>query len=109
MEKITVIGVGRLGLGLALLIEKAGYDILGVDIFQPYIDSLNSKTFQTKEPEYENLLKESKNFRATLDLSEGLNHSDVIFVMVQTPNSGGDKFYDHTILSNILMRINEQK
>ena len=109
MEKITVLGVGRLGLGLALLIEKSGYDVLGVDIFQPYIDSINSKTFQTKEPEYEKLLKESNNFRATLDLNEGLNHSDTIFVMVQTPNSGTDRYYDHNILSNVLMKINEQK
>ena len=109
MEKITVIGVGRLGLGLALLIEKVGYDVLGVDIFQPYIDSLNSKTFKTKEPEYEKLLQDSKNFRATLNLDEGLNYSDIIFIMVQTPNSGTDKYYDHSILSNILMKINEQK
>ena len=26
--------------------------------------------------------------------------------MVQTPNSGGDKFYDHSILSNVLCQIN---
>ena len=109
MKKITVIGVGRLGLGLALLIEKAGYNVLGIDISQPYIDSLNSKKFKTKEPEYEKLLKESKNFRASLDLNEGLQHSDIIFVMVQTPNSGTDRYYDHNILSNVLMKINEQR
>ena len=109
MEKITVIGVGRLGLGLALLIEKSGYNVVGVDVVKPYVDSLNSKTLQTKEPEYEKLLRESNNFRATVDLSEGLNHSDIIFIVVQTPNSGGDKFYDHSILSNILMKINEEK
>lgn len=109
MEKITVVGIGRLGLGLALLIEKAGYNVLGVDISQPYIDSINSKTFQTKEPEYEKLLKESNNLKATISLSEGLSHSDIIFVMVQTPNSGSDRYYDHNILSNVLMKINEQK
>ena len=32
MENITILGVGRLGLGLTLLLEKAGYNILGVDI-----------------------------------------------------------------------------
>jgi UDP-glucose 6-dehydrogenase len=29
--------------------------------------------------------------------------------MVQTPNGGGDKFYDHTILSNVLTQINSYK
>ena len=50
-----------------------------------------------------------KIFKATLDLNEGLQHSDIIFIMVQTPNSGGNKFYDHSIVSNLLQKINEKK
>jgi nucleotide sugar dehydrogenase len=109
MDNITILGVGRLGLGLALLIEKSGYNVLGIDINQSYIDSLNTKTFTTKEPEYDNLLRASSNFKASHDINDGLNHSDIIFIMVQTPNSGTDKYYDHSILSNVLMKINEQK
>ena len=101
-KNITVIGVGRLGLGLALLIEKGGYNVCGVDIFPDYVKCLNEKTYKTQEPEYEKLLMESKNFHATTDLQEGLNFSDIIFIVVQTPNGGGDRFYDHTILSNLL-------
>ena len=109
MSNITILGIGRLGLGLALLIEKAGYNVLGVDINEEYVKQLNNKTFKTKEPEYENLLQNSKNFKASLDLDEGLNYSDIIFIMVQTPNSGGNKFYDHSIVSNLLQKINEKK
>ena len=109
MSNITVLGIGKLGLGLALLIEKAGYNVLGIDINEEYVKQLNNKTFKTKEPEYENLLINSKNFKATLDLNEGLNYSDIIFIMVQTPNSGGNKFYDHSIVSNLLQKINEKK
>jgi nucleotide sugar dehydrogenase len=109
MTNITVLGIGRLGLGLALLIEKAGYNVLGIDINKEYINKLNNKTLKTKEPEYENLLINSKNFRASLDLEEGLEHSDIIFIMVQTPNSGGNKFYDHSIVSHLLQKINEKK
>ena len=88
MENITVLGIGKLGLGLALLIEKAGYNVLGVDISEDYIKSLNSKTLKTEEPGYENLLKESKNFRATLDFAEGLNHSDTIFDVWSAKSTG---------------------
>lgn len=109
MSNITVLGIGRLGLGLALLIEKAGYNVLGVDINEEYIKQLNNKTFKTKEPDYENLLQNSKNFYASNNLDEGLNYSDIIFIMVQTPNSGGNKFYDHSIVSNLLQKINERK
>ena len=29
------------------------------------------------------------------------DYSDIIFIVVQTPNGGGEKFYDHSILSNL--------
>jgi len=105
MENITVIGIGKLGLGFALLLERAGYNVLGIDIFQDYVDRLNSKTIQFSEPGYNELLQNATRFKASTDLKEGLAHSDTIFIIVQTPNGGGTKFYDHTILSNLLERI----
>ena len=41
--KIGLIGAGRLGLCLALLMEEAGYDVIASDIRVDYIDSLNRK------------------------------------------------------------------
>ena len=108
-NNVTVIGIGKLGLCLAVLIEKIGYNVLGIDIFPGYVQKLNSKTFKTNEPELENLLYQSKNFKASTDLKKGLDHSNVIFIVVQTPNSGGHKFYDHSILSNLLTKINQIK
>lgn len=108
-KNITVIGIGKLGLGFALLIEKGGYNVCGVDIFPDYVNCLNNKHYKTKEPHYEELLAESKNFTATTNIVEGLNYSDIIFIVVQTPNAGGDKFYDHSILSNLLTKINSYK
>lgn len=107
--KISVIGIGRLGLGVALLLENAGHEVLGVDISEDYVNSINNKTLQTKEPKYNVLLTNSKNLIATTNLKQGLNFSDIIIIMVQTPNSGGEKFYDHNILSNVLIKINEHK
>ena len=109
MENITVIGIGRLGLGFALMLERKGFNICGVDTNQNYVNSLNNKIYKTKEPEYETLIKESKNFFATTSLQEGLDFSNTVFLLVPTPNSGGDKFYDHTILSNLLVSINKLK
>jgi nucleotide sugar dehydrogenase len=105
MENITVVGIGKLGLGFALLLERSGYNVLGIDIFQDYVDKLNSKSICFTEPEYDGLLQNSANFRASTDLNEGISHSNIIFIIVQTPNGGGTKFYDHTILSNLLEKI----
>jgi nucleotide sugar dehydrogenase len=107
MQNITVIGVGKLGLGFALLLERAGYNVLGVDIFPEYVDKLNQKNITFAEPGYNDLLLNAKNFNATTDLAAGIAFSDILFIIVQTPNGGGDRFYDHTILSNLLTRIND--
>lgn len=106
---ITVIGIGKLGLGLALLFEKSGYHVCGVDILPDYVERLNDKSIQFSEPYYNELLNQSKNFYATTSLQEGVALSDLIFIVVQTPNSGGDKFYDHGILSTLLTKINKLK
>ena len=105
MKSITIIGIGKLGLGFALILEKH-YNVLGIDINQDYVNNLNNKTYTTNEPEYTELLSKSTNFKASTNLKEGLEHSDIIFIIVQTPNSGNDKFYDHSILSNLLVKIN---
>lgn len=104
---ITVIGVGKLGLGFALLLEQSKYNVLGVDIFPNYVQALNQKTAKFEEPHYNDLLKSATQFESTTDLQKGLDHSDIIFILVQTPNGGGQKFYDHSILSNLLEKIDK--
>jgi nucleotide sugar dehydrogenase len=108
-NNITVIGIGKLGLGFALLLEKSGYNVVGVDIFPEYVQKLNQKNIRFTEPSYDDLLQNSANFQATTNLQDGIDHSNIIFIIVQTPNGGGTKFYDHTILSNLLDRINQHK
>jgi len=108
-KNITVIGIGKLGLGFALLLERAGYNVLGVDIFSDYVHRINEKTIYFDEPDYSSLLQKSENLKATTSLQDGLHHSNIIFIIVQTPNGGGSRFYDHTILSNLLEKINKLK
>ena len=108
-EKITVIGIGRLGICHALSLEKAGYEVLGVDISPEYIQSINEKNFRSSEPLVNEYLLTSRNFQATTSLKEGLDYSDVYFIMVPTPNVARPEAYDHDILSKTLSDINEFK
>ena len=55
-NKLSVIGVGKLGLCWALQLEKNGYDVLGVDLSQDYVDSLNNRTFNSSEASVNDLL-----------------------------------------------------
>lgn len=94
MNKISLIGIGRLGLCLALTLEKSGYHVLGCDVNKRYVDSINSKTFHSQEEGVNELLTKSKNFKATLSIEKCLLYSDNIFILVATPSLPNGK-YDH--------------
>ena len=81
--KCSVIGIGRLGLCFSLTLEKAGYHVVGYDINEPYIKSINNKTFNSFEPGVNNRIKESKNFTVTTDPVDILQTS-MAFVTVRT-------------------------
>ena len=93
-DNISVIGIGKLGLCFSLTLENAGYDVLGIDVCQEYVDEVNNKTLLSCEPDVEKRLKRAVNFRASTRLSDGLDHSDILFVIVATPSYESGR-YDH--------------
>lgn len=108
-DKVTVIGIGRLGLCFALVLESVGFDVVGVDVRSDYCDKINSRNFSSDEPGVDSLLASCKRLRATTDLKAGLNHADLIFILTDTPLSGSDDFYDHSRLSSVLQAIESAK
>jgi nucleotide sugar dehydrogenase len=96
---ISIIGVGKLGLCLGLNLERKGYNILGVDLSEEYINLLNNKEYKTEEPYVEEYLKNSKNILFTTDLKKSLEN-DVLFIVVQTPSTT-DWQYDHSNIDKI--------
>ena len=101
--KIGVIGAGRLGICFALLCEQAGYDVLVSDIREDYVNDLNQKEIITNEPEVEDLLRVSNNFRATTNNKEVIDECDLIYTLVATP-SNDDGSYD---ISNVWRVVEE--
>lgn len=106
-EKISVIGIGRLGLSFALLLDSKGYDVVGCDVEHNYINSLRDKTFVSKEPGINELLSKS-NMSFTTLTKNAFNHADIIFIFVQTPSkpTGG---YDHSYIDQIVAKIEMYK
>ena len=102
-ESIGVIGIGKLGLCLALNLERK-YRVIGCDINQDYIDSINAKTFISNEPSVNELLRASHNLVATTSLSKVLDECDTIFIIVATP-SLQDGRYDHSSVDRVADNI----
>jgi len=47
MQTVAVVGIGRLGIGLALALEKSGLKVIGVDKNQSLVDLVNDKALKS--------------------------------------------------------------
>ena len=102
--KIGLIGAGRLGICLALLIEKAGYEVLASDTRSDYIRNLQLKKYSGSEPRVSDLLSTANNISFTVLNDRVIDECDVIFTLVATP-SLEDGSYDVSAVDDVVSDI----
>jgi UDP-N-acetyl-D-mannosaminuronic acid dehydrogenase len=84
MKKISVLGMGYIGLPTACMLANSGYEVLGVDIDEEIINKLNSGKLHIEEPELEKIFSSAfKNNRLRVSLEP--ERSDVFIIAVPTP------------------------
>ena len=105
--KIGLIGAGRLGICLALLIEQEGYHVIASDVREDYIKDLQNKKINSTEPQVQELLEHSINLEFTTDNRKVIRESDIIFTLVQTP-SLEDGSYDVSAVWKVVEDIKEE-
>jgi len=104
-SKIAIIGIGKLGLCLALNLERKGYHILGVDVNEHYLQQIDNKSLQSSEPMVMELLKNSQNLTTTTQLNNLIAYEPhCIFVVVSTPSLSNGK-YDHSIIESLVKQL----
>src|SRR5437762_2945827 len=83
--QVAIIGLGYVGLPLALLFSEEGFPVTGFDIDQKKTDVLmNGGSYIHRIPTTEIQIARNKGFVATTDLSK-LSHADVLIICVPTP------------------------
>jgi len=82
-NKVTVIGLGYVGLPLACQIAKKGYETYGLDVNQKSVDLINKKKSPFKDEFIKKLLPKIK-FKATTN-PEILAETDIAIICVPTP------------------------
>mgnify|MGYP001563776941 CR=1 FL=1 len=83
LKIITVIGLGYVGLPLALLASKRGYNVFGIDLNKEKIDLINKRISPIKDRKISQQLKELK-ITATSDFS-CVKNASIIIICVPTP------------------------
>jgi UDPglucose 6-dehydrogenase len=99
-RKIGIVGTGKLGLCMALCLEKAGYDLYCYDINKEYLTSIKEKTFVSSENDVQMLLDKT-DINICFNIKDIIDTCDVIFVFIQTP-SLPDGSYDHSHIDSFI-------
>ncbi len=91
--KIAVIGLGKLGSCHAAVMAYKGFEVVGADLNQKFVDKINSGIAPVIETGLQNLIDNcDKRLKATTKVSDAVKDSDVIFVIVPTPSDEEGRF-----------------
>jgi UDP-N-acetyl-D-mannosaminuronic acid dehydrogenase len=104
-----VIGLGRVGLPLGVVLANSGLTCYGVDINPGRVSQVNRGETPFKENGLDELLKRSQKlgtFKATTETKESIARSDIILVTVGTPTTM-QNCMDYSQLHSALERISE--
>jgi UDPglucose 6-dehydrogenase len=82
--KIGFMGLGKLGLPVALAVESKGHEVYGYDISQKTIDNIKRKKIDYKEIWVDDHLPNSK--LQIVNIHELVKNCEIIFVPIQTPH-----------------------
>ena len=87
MNKVSVVGLGKLGACMVACFAHRGFSVVGVDIEQKNVDAINQGLPPVFEPHLAEMISESRDrIIATTSMREAIQQTDVSFVVVPTPS-----------------------
>lgn len=112
--RISVIGLGFVGLPLAVSNARAGFYTIGVDIDRKKVARLNESVPDFFEPGMDAMLKDTmrqKKILFTTDLDYAIRNSDVTFLAVGTPPKDDyvDLSHVKSAITQIALSLNNKK
>lgn len=86
-ERVSVIGLGKLGASMAAAFAERRLDVIGVDVNQQTIDLVNQGKAPVQETNLgETIERNKERIRATASHEDAVLNSDISFVIVPTPS-----------------------
>lgn len=85
-ETVAVVGLGKIGLTMAAIYASNGFRVIGADVNQAVVESVNAgKSHVKNEPGLDELVEQghqSKQLSATLDTKVAVSKADIVVVVV---------------------------
>lgn len=101
MEKVSVIGLGKLGLPLAAVLADSGFETFGFDLNEKHVINLRDGKFESSEPSLETLLNRNRDNLQFISVIGDCSYCDIYFLIVPTPSNANDEFSNDYLLDSI--------
>ena len=100
-NKLSLVGLGKLGLPLASVFANNGYPTLGIDINEDLIKLVNDGKAPFHEEGLSQILEKigGKELECTSDFSRPINETDITYILTNTPSQPDGSFSNKHILS----------
>jgi UDPglucose 6-dehydrogenase len=87
LNRISVVGLGKLGVPLAACCAAKGFEVIGVDVDPKKVEAVRNSKSPVFEPGLQNLLQScQERLTATDDFKMAVTNSEVTFIVVPTPS-----------------------
>jgi UDPglucose 6-dehydrogenase len=112
MDKISLVGLGKLGICLAACYAHRGVPVLGVDIERSIVDSVNAGKAPWFEPGLDEYLQSDCKagvLEATTDIRRAIQETDLTIILVATPSNPDGSFsnrFIEKVLSDLADEMN---
>ena len=86
IQRVAVIGLGKLGAPMALAFASRGFTVVGVDRDSRAVKAMRAGEPIPGEPGIDKLREARTRFKATTNVTEAVRASDATFIIVSTPS-----------------------
>jgi UDPglucose 6-dehydrogenase len=113
--KVSIFGTGYVGLVTGTCFAEMGNDVLCADIDQAKVDALRNGQIPIFEPGLEELVTANvakQNLQFSTDITAGVDHGDIIFIAVGTPedeDGSADLQYVLSVANSIGQHMSSEK
>ncbi|MDL1971356.1 MAG: nucleotide sugar dehydrogenase [Candidatus Desulfofervidaceae bacterium] len=90
---LSIIGLGKLGLPIALCVAAKGFKVIGIDKDKKRVALIQENKLVLYEKEFLDFLKRAQgNFTVSTDIKAAIKASDMTFIIVPTPSKSDGSF-----------------
>jgi UDPglucose 6-dehydrogenase len=99
LERISVLGLGKLGACIAAALASRGFQVIGYDVDKRKTEAVRNGQAPIEEPHLqETIEKAGRRLRATDDIREAVHESDASFFVPSTPSLPDGSFSNHFLI-----------